>query len=492
MPDLKDLTLLVKSSAPLIVIETEEERRVIDLMRRLVTKVWMPLFRWTVTEGLTRLDLDIANFGNEPDSAGEMLRSLKAAKEPGLYVLFDLDPFLNDPVNQRLMREIALRQGSVEHVLILVSAQVDLPDSLSGIASQLSLAMPDQAALEQLVKDEAFAWSRRHEGRRVKVNARSMSMLVNNLVGLTLRDARQLTRNAIYNDGAIGDSDLPRVMQAKFDLLNRGGVLCFEYETARFQDVAGLVRLKHWIAQRQRVFHGDAPPGLDPPKGILLLGVQGCGKSLAAKAVAGGFEVPLLRLDFGTLYNKYHGETERNLRRSLETAAVMAPCVLWIDEIEKGVSTSDSDGGTSQRVLGTLLTWMAERKERVFVVATANNIDALPPELLRKGRLDEIFFVDLPDEPTRSALFEIHLRGRDQVPDEFDLDALARASDGFSGAEIEQAIVAALYSAHAQDRPLATDLVMEELRLTRPLSVTMSEHVGRLRAWAKDRTVPAS
>ncbi len=492
MPDLRDLTLLVNASTPLIVVETEEEGRVIDLMRRLVAQVWMPLHRWTVTEGLTRLDLDVAKFGpDEPCSATDMLRGLKAVKEPGIYLLFDIDPFLTDPVNQRLLRELALRQDAPEHVLVLVSTKVDLPDTLSGVAAQLSLSLPDQAALERLVKEEAFAWSRRHDGQRVKVSSRSMKMLVNNLAGLSLRDARRLTRKAIYNDGAIGDSDLPKVMQAKFELLNRGGVLSYEYETAQFEDVAGLSNLKKWISQRQRVFLGDAPVGLDPPKGILLLGVQGCGKSLAAKAVAGGFGVPLLRLDFGALYNKYHGETERNLRRSLETAGVMAPCVLWIDEIEKGVSTSDSDGGTSQRVLGTLLTWMAERKDKVFVVATANNIDALPPELLRKGRLDEIFFVDLPDDATRATLFDIHLRQREQDPNTFDLPTLSSASAGFSGAEVEQSVVSALYSAHADELPLSTELIVAELAETRPLSVVMKESVERLRAWAKDRTVSA-
>src|SRR5690606_5958652 len=235
------------------------------------------------------------------------------------------------------------------------------------------------------------------------------------------------------------------------------------------------------------------PPGLDPPKGILLLGVQGCGKSLAAKAVAGGFQVPLVRLDFGTLYNKYHGETEKNLREALASAEQLAPCVLWIDELEKGLAASGSseDGGVSRRVLGYFLTWMAERKSKVFLVATANAVHDLPPELLRKGRFDEIFFVDLPDHGARAEIFRLHLEKRQVAWEEFSLDTLAEAADGFSGAEIEQAIVGALYSAHADGVPVDEARLLEEIRGTRPLSVLMAEQVQALRAWALPRTVPA-
>jgi SpoVK/Ycf46/Vps4 family AAA+-type ATPase len=253
-----------------------------------------------------------------------------------------------------------------------------------------------------------------------------------------------------------------------------------------------MARLKHWVAQRRAVFLGDNPPvGLDPPKGVLLLGVQGSGKSLAAKALAGGFGVPLVRLDFGSMYNKFHGETERNLRESLKSAEALQPCVLWIDEIEKGLATSTSDDGVSKRVLGYLLTWMAERKAKVFLVATANAVHELPPELLRKGRFDEIFFVDLPAAAVRAEIFRIHLGKRRANPADFDLDALAAASEGFSGAEIEQAVVSALYAAHADGGRLDAQHVLAEIANTRPLSVLMAEQVQGLREWARTRTVPA-
>jgi len=277
----------------------------------------------------------------------------------------------------------------------------------------------------------------------------------------------------------------------KYELLNRGGALQFEYDTARFSDLGGMNRLKDWLQKRRSAFRGDdAAAHLDPPKGIVLLGVQGCGKSLAAKTTAGIFGVPLLRLDFGAIYDKYHGETERKLRDSLKTADVMSPCVLWIDEIEKGIAGRGGETGTTQRVLGTFLTWMAEKQNQVFVVATANNIAGLPPELVRKGRFDEIFFVDLPNLDNRAAILEIHLQRREQDPETFDVKAIAEHSAGFSGSELEQAIVAALYAAHAQEKQLTTKHILSELELTRPLSVVMQERIAELRNWAAGRTVP--
>ena len=326
--------------------------------------------------------------------------------------------------------------------------------------------------------------------RGYRLTAKAYRMLIQNLAGLTDRDTEQLARNAIFHDGAITKSDLPNVMQAKYELLNRGGILQFEYDTARFADVGGLVKLKEWLSLRKPAFRGNGGiANLDKPKGIMLIGVQGCGKSLAAKATAGIFELPLLRLDFATLYNKYHGETENNLRESLKTADIMSPCVLWIDEIEKGLAGRGGETGTTQRVLGTFLTWMAEKTSNVFVVATANDISALPPELVRKGRFDELFFVDLPTLSVRQQIFCIHLATRQKDNRKIDIARVAKAADGFSGAEIEQAIVSALYAAHAQRSDLSTELLLAELQRTRPLSVVMAEKVDLLRQWAVARTV---
>jgi SpoVK/Ycf46/Vps4 family AAA+-type ATPase len=318
-----------------------------------------------------------------------------------------------------------------------------------------------------------------------------LTALVENLHGVPREDIRRLTRGALA-DGAISEDDLGAIMKAKFELLNTDGVLSFEYDIGRMSEVGGLEHLKRWLEMRRPVFTGElARPGLDRPRGVLLLGVQGCGKSLAAKAVAGAWSAPLLRLDFGSLYDKYHGETERNLRGSLKTAELMEPCVLWIDEIEKGIGSDGMDGGTSRRVLGTLLTWMAENTRRVFIVATANDIEALPPELMRKGRVDEIFFVDLPGPEVRRIILRIHLAKRDIDVSQVDVEGVADACEGFSGSEIEQLVVSTLYAAHARDAPVSTETLLEEAARTRPLSVVMAERIARLRAWAAERTVPA-
>lgn len=392
---------------------------------------------------------------------------------------------------QRQMREIVQRERSAAHTLVLVGAKVELPPELDALATRVPLALPDIKELAGILRGEAAAWQRENN-RTLNVDNDAARTIVRNLLGLTAPDARRIVRKLIYNDGALNANDLPELMQAKFDLLNRSGLLHYEYATASFADVAGVSHVRDWVQRRRAVFLDPNPaPALDPPKGVLLLGVQGCGKSLASKAIAGGFGVPLIRLDFGSLYDKYQGETEKNLREALSSCEVLAPCVLWIDEIEKGLAGGGDDGGVSRRVLGYLLTWMAERKAKVFVVATANAVHELPAELLRKGRFDEIFFVDLPRTEVRAAIFAMHLKHRNLTADAFDLNALAEASDGFSGAEIEQAVVSALYVASGNNTPLDQATLLNALHETKPLSVLMHEQVAALREWANGRCVPA-
>lgn len=490
MNDEHDLELLIRAQTPLIVIETGDEPRVVDMLVRLARRLSLPAFRWTLTDGLQRVDVTAAaqRFNTAP---ADVLGHIRASRHAGLYVLLDLHPFLDEPLHVRLLKDIALNHADTRQTLVLVSHQLAVPPELRTYAARCELALPDARQLETIVRGQARAWSEDHPGRRVRTDPDTLQELVRNLTGLTHREATRIARKLIYNDGAITREDVTEAMRIKYQLLNREGVVSFEYDTASFADVGGLNRLKHWLEQRRGAFtsgNGDVP-GKDPPKGILLLGVQGSGKSLAARAVAGVWQLPLLRLDLAALYNKFHGETERNLRDALNTARVMSPCVLWIDEIEKGISTDSHDGGTSRRVLGTLLTWMAENRYPVFIVATANDIQALPPELVRKGRLDEIFFVDLPDQDVRAQIFAIHLRKRGLSEDRFDLLQLAEASDGFSGAEIEQAVVSSLYAATSEG--LTQEALLEELDRTRPLSVVMSERIAALRAWALERTVPA-
>ena len=465
MHNQRDLELILRSRVPIVVIETRDESRLLNLLKSInflrATQEHMPLFRWTVTDGLQRIDilLEPQLHNSEPT---EVLRHIRAVSKPGIYVLLDFHPYLADPVNVRLFKDICMNFSKVPRQLVLVSHEVELPRELESYSAQFDLALPTETERKKIVKRVAREFAADNPGSRVQVDPKAYGLLIQNLAGLPRRDTEQLARNAIFNDGAISKNDLPRVMEAKYELLNRGGILQFEYDTAKFNDVGGLEKLKHWLTQRKPAFLSDADAGhLDTPKGVLLIGVQGCGKSLAAKATAGIFGLPLLRLDFANLYDKYHGETERNLRESLNTADVMSPCVLWIDEIEKGLAGRGGETGTTQRVLGSFLTWMAQKKSQVFVVATANDISALPPELVRKGRFDEIFFVDLPNSEIRKLIAKIHLSNRGQDTKTFDLDNIADATQGFSGAEIEQAVVAALYAAHAQKKSLATEQTHE-------------------------------
>jgi len=491
MQNRHDLELILKSHIPIIVVESHEERRVVELLTQQTLKLAKPLFKWTITEGLDRIDIDLEpqRHNSQPT---DVLKHIKASQQSAIYVLADFHPYLDDAMHVRLLKDIALSHHETGSHIVLISHELTVPDELQKYTAHFELSMPDRGELEKLIHDTANEWVKKNPNKKVHTDRKTLDAMTNNLVGLTLPDAKRLIRNAIYDDGALTQNDLPTVMQAKVDLLNNDGVLAFEYETAHFSDVGGLSKLREWLTQRRDVFHHDIENnGLDVPKGTLLLGVQGCGKSLAARAVAGVWNVPLLRLDFGALYNKFHGESERNLRESLKTAEVMAPCVLWLDEIEKGIAVGDNDGGTSRRMLGTLLTWMSEKKAAVFLVATANDIERLPPELIRKGRFDEIFFVDLPKQAVRWTIFSIHLEKRELNPKDFDLTLLVKASDGFSGAEIEQAIVSGLYSAHAVSEKLNTQHLLHELKTTKPLSVVMAEKINTLRHWATERTVPA-
>jgi len=494
MSDRHDIKLILHSRTPLLAIESRDEARVIEMLQGVVLTAnldsYLPLFRWTITDGLQRVDIALEPQAINSDPT-DVLKHIRAVSKPGIYVLLDFHPFLDDPVHVRLLKDICLRYREVARQIIFVSHEIRIPNELEAFCARLEISLPSEQDRTEIVRKVAADYSNENSGRRVQVDPKAHELLIRNLAGLSHADTERLARNAIFNDGAIARSDLPKVMEAKYELLNRQGVLQYEYETARFSEIGGLSRLKHWLGQRRPAFRGDRDAEhLDAPRGILLLGIQGCGKSLAAKATAGAFGVPLLRLDFGAVYDKYHGETERKLRESLKTADVMSPCVLWIDEIEKGIAGRGGETGTTQRVLGTFLTWMAERNSRVFVVATANDIDSLPPELVRKGRFDEIFFVDLPDADNRRAIIVIHLSNRKQDPTQFDVAKLSAAMEGFSGAEIEQAIVAALYAAHSGKRRLDTALILEEVLRTRPLSVVMHERINALRAWAAGRTVP--
>lgn len=486
-----DLRLLLHSKTPLVVLETHDETRALAVLSRAFQQEKLTAFQWTLTDGLKPLGFGLQL--KEPEQycqAEQALDYIKQQRAPCAFVLCDLHPFLDEPKVIRFIKDIALAAADKPvHKLVLLSHKLQLPPELARYAASIQLPMPTDEEILGLIREEARSWAATHKVDRIKTDSAALRKLVDNLRGLPHQDVRRLARGAIADDGVISELDLPEVTRAKFQLMDMESVLHFEYSTAHLGDVAGLYNLKDWLKIRQGAL--TARDATDKPKGVLLFGVQGGGKSLAAKAIAGVWGLPLLRLDMAALFNKYVGETERNLREGLKLADTLSPCVLWMDEIEKGLSSGDGDNGTSKRLLGTLLTWMSERKSSVFMVATSNDISQLPPELMRKGRFDEIFFVDLPNADVRAHIFAIHLQKRGIDPTNIQLDQLAEIAEGFTGAEIEQAVVSAIYATAAKKDSLNTKHLIDALHQTQPLSIVMAEQVAALQAWAGERAVKA-
>jgi len=494
--EVRELCALLKSRVPIILIEAHEEPRILRLLQKAANLEQQPLFCWSIVDGITRPARSTTEEGAiyNTNNLVDALKHIDKTLQNGIYVLCDAHPGLKDPVNARLVREIALEHFRTARTLVFVSpAFDDVPVELLRLAAHFRPLLPTREDIRTILTEEASKY-REQSGEKPRADRAVIEQLELHLMGLEHDDVRRLVRQALRADGEINAADLKRVQQTKHEALGGADALGFESSSVTFEHVGGLARLKHWLSLRRQPFMETAAGTVDRPRGIVLLGVQGGGKSLTARAVAGEWNVPLMRLDFGALYNKFYGETERNLRRAFAAAEGMAPCVLWIDEIEKGVAgtgDSEQDGGVSRRVLGSLLTWLSERSRPVFIVATANDISLLPPELIRKGRFDEIFFVDFPNHAAREQIVGIHLRKRRLDPAAFDVTALAARTEGFSGAEIEQAIIGASFETRAAGRPLDSTAIAAEIARTRPLSVIMAERIDALRAWAADRAVMA-
>ncbi|NND00850.1 MAG: AAA family ATPase [Gammaproteobacteria bacterium] len=487
MESMHDLEVLISSGRRLIILETEREGCFIEGFRRIADRSERAYFQWTVTQGLLRLAPGFETQVINKD-INQLFAQIQSTQRAGVYILVDFHHYLEDPVALRHIKDVLIH--STQHTLVLLSPSISVPDELRASATHFRLPLPSDDELREMVSDLTAEWFRDKQSKLKVADKAVLKRLLAGLCGLSMEDARRITRHAIFNDGIIDQNDIADVAKRKFDLLNKNNVLNLELDYAELEEIAGFHYLKQWLELRRKVFSGAVRlPGGDKPKGMLLLGIQGCGKSLAAKAVAGSWGLPLLHLDFGTLYNRFYGQTEENLRNALTTAEKMQPCILWLDEVEKGMSAVSVNDDVSKRLLATFLTWLAEKKESVFVVATANNVRALPPELLRKGRFDEVFFVDLPDRKTRESIFNIHLRRREQDPGKIDAATLAKQCEGFSGAEIESLVVSAMYHTYQRETEISTELLVELINQTEPLSVLMSESVQALRQWALQRAV---
>jgi ATP-dependent 26S proteasome regulatory subunit len=487
-----ELRLLVNSHHPIITIETPEEERVEQVLLEVAAELAVPLYTWSVTAGLAKAHgAPIYNTDN-PEQA---VANVALIQGDAVFLLKDFARYCdNDRVCRRL-RELAEKFRSERRSIVITAAALELPPDLRGDSVPFQLGLPTADELLPAVK-AVLADMNRAQQIPLALDVPGITQLAQNLVGLPQEEAMRALRMCILARRRVDAGLLDAVLDAKRDALRSDGLLETVRRDASFADVAGLRRLRDWIAKRKSALTPEGRRfGLEPPKGILITGVQGCGKSLAARSVAGEWGYEMARLDAGALYDKFIGESEKKLQKALELAQKLSPMVLWIDEIEKAFasagSSGDADAGLSQRLLATLLTWMQDRESGVFLAATSNNITALPPEMLRKGRFDEIFFVDLPTVEVRAALFSLHLKKRARDPASFDLPKLASASEGFSGAEIEQAIVAGLYTAFAQKQQLSTEILVAEIRGTQPLSVTRAEDIQAIRDWAKTRAVPA-
>ncbi|MEJ2204314.1 MAG: AAA family ATPase [Gemmatimonadota bacterium] len=491
---LRDLELLIRSRYGLIYLDTPEEDRANALLRHLADALGIPFFTWTRSHGLARSGLPDAIY--ETREPAKALRHIALAGQDALYHIQGLSGTLaGEDLLTSLLRDAAKSLADLDGAVALTGEGLVLPGPLRGVAATVTLPGPTdhefRELLGRLVRDLS---GKQHV--EVELSREEMASLVRHLSGLTLMEAEKILTKAIIEDGSLSSEDIRHVIDAKRQVVEREGLLEYYPAEATMAGVADLTTLKAWLAKRRAVVKSPERAeqfGLSFPRGVLLLGVPGCGKSLSAKAVASEWQLPLLKLDPSNLYNKYVGESESNFKRAMAAAERMAPVILWIDELEKAFASGGSeDGGVSQRILGSFLTWMQDRRGDVFVVATANDIHRLPPEFLRKGRFDEIFFVDLPDEGTRREVFRIHLQGRGHDPGAFDLKKLAAETEGFSGSEIEEVVVAALYTVFSGNASLDTQALDAEIRATRPLSVTMSERVEWMRQWAEGRAVRAN
>ncbi|HTZ87809.1 MAG TPA: AAA family ATPase [Solirubrobacteraceae bacterium] len=483
-----DLKALVLSFHSLIVIDTVEEERVKLLLESLAARMNVRMMEWSVTSGLSLCHAQESVYGTSDPR--QLLSYIAESSGDAIYWLKDFASSLSTPQLVRQLKELAQRIGEARATttLVVTGADVQLPDDVMPNVAYYELPVPTEAEYGDVIDNviSSVAW---RDGGKIDTTGIDREHLCRTLSGMTLNQARQAVAFAALDDGRLTEGDLPGVVEMKAKTISEGGLLEYFPAEDNKHELGGFDGLKRWLEDARMGFSKEAEAmNLAPPKGILIVGVQGCGKSLAARVIAREWGLPLLKLDAGRIYDSLVGNSEKNLRKATSLAEAMSPDVLWIDEIEKGFAQThgDADAGLSQRIFGAFLTWLQEKKREVFVVATANDLTKLPPELQRKGRFDEVFFVDLPTADEREAIWRIHLHIRNQDPAKFDLSALVDASAGFTGSEIEQCVISAMYGALHRNVPLTTQLLLEGLKTTVPLSVSRRADIEALRAHARD------
>lgn len=487
MDNVADLRALLHSPHRLVLAESDDERRLLGVLRSQAAELGHDVWRWSTTRGLAK---DGYGPQFQTQDIHVALDFCQDVRLPAVFVFADGHHMLEDPRIVRHVKETAQNLRPAQ-TLLLTAPSHDVPPELASEATVWTLRPPDETELRSLITRTVR--DLRARNFPVDLGGDDIDRLVRDLRGLSTTQAERIIQKATYDNGVFDRDDLPAIRAAKAEIFTQGGILeLIEADTGTLDDVGGLSELKSWLALRHRAHEPRAREmGIDPPKGVLLTGIPGTGKSYVAKTLARTWDLPLVLLDPARLYSKYIGETEKRLSAALAAVDGLAPAVLWIDEIEKGFATDSGDSGTSERLLGTFLRWMQDRQASVFIVATANDVSKLPPEFLRRGRFDEIFFVDLPSSADRAAIFELHLRRRGYSGSHVRLDDVVEASEAFSGAEIEAAIVGALYRSLETGQDLDTGMVLEELKATVPLAHARAEDIQALRAWAATRAVTA-
>jgi len=499
---LSELEVLVRARYPLIYVVSWEEQRVIRHASKIASRLGKSVFEWSVTTGLVPGGTSIQSQKHRDTATQDPLVALDNVIEhvdPALYVFKDFHPFLkgqNMSVVRRL-REVATSMQNTYKTIIIVSPMFQIPAELEKDLTVIDFDLPAEKEFAALVT-RVIGEVKENPKLNVNIDGRMREQIVHALLGLTLAEAENVLAKTLVEHRSLGEKSLSVIHGEKRQIIRKSGVLEYYDTEENLDSVGGLDALKTWLIRRSVAFTDQAREfGLPAPKGVLLLGIQGCGKSLMAKTISNAWQLPLLRFDVGRVFGSLVGSSEQNVRRAIKVAESVSPVVFWVDEIDKAFrgsrgSGGSTDAGTSARVFGTFLTWLSEKKVPVFVVATANDVSLLPPELLRKGRFDEIFFVDLPCFAEREEIFRVHLAKRKLEPSEFDIAGLAHASKGYSGAEIEEAVISALFDVFYEKEQMTTEWLLESLRQTVPLSKTMSEDVDHLRKWAVGRARSAT
>ncbi len=551
------LKVLINSSTPIVVMETAEESHAVSMVRTACSQLNMATFEWTIADGLLRsgsntpADGPKASLQSRIDQnaiwtqAGRGQAATRTALSPGsaesdrlsralassvggdgaaiaagaaiyntrepaqalanmesmtveaVFILKDFHRHMDDPVVIRRLRDVGQKFATNRRTVIITAPEIVVPAELSTLVEYFDLSLPDRDRLHEIIHDTFTRLSKTYT-LKLQLDAAGVDAISANLRGLTEEEADRAISQALVTRYALCPETITDVLEAKKQLLRHSGMLEFIEASDNMAAVGGLENLKHWLGQRRGAWEDSAREfGLEPPRGMIVLGVQGCGKSLCARSVAGEWKLPLVKFDTAAVYDKFIGETEKRIRKVFQVAEGLAPCVLWIDELEKvfagsGPDSASADAGVSSRLLASFLSWMQDRKSAVFVAATCNNVTALPPELIRKGRFDELFFVDLPNQTERKQIFAIQLAKRKRNPADFDLDQVAAAAKGYSGAEIDAAVQGGLYAAYSEKKQVSTQSLLDALKQTVPLSVTRAEEIATLRDWARTRAVAAS